>query len=340
MKNPNGFGSVEKLPGRRRRPYRVRLTSGWELNMETRKARQIRTNIGYYPTRRSALEALAHYNENPLGGMAKLKDIYEEWSSRQFPKLSESSRRGYRSAWNVMEPLQDKYISDINLQQLQTVADKSGKTTPILKLYKLLAGQLWEYAIIHEYIPSSKDFTQYIDVTSSVEAKTTEHKSFTDDEISALWEGEITNESALVLMLLYTGVRVSELLDLKKENVNLEEQYFDILSAKTEAGIRRVPISDKIKPYFERFYIRSTTYLIETKNGAKLDYSALRKRYWNVPDHVPHDTRHTFVSRMTEIGTDERVLQAIVGHKGNNVTRDVYTHIDIKTMLEAVNRLA
>lgn len=40
----------------------------------------------------------------------------------------------------------------------------------------------------------------------------------------------------------YTGVRISELLDLKKENVYLDEQYFDVLASKTENGIRKVPL--------------------------------------------------------------------------------------------------
>ena len=50
----------------------------------------------------------------------------------------------------------------------------------------------------------------------------------------------------IVLMLIYTGVRISEMLDLKKENVHLKEQYFDVLASKTENGIRIVPIADKV----------------------------------------------------------------------------------------------
>ncbi|MFR3038156.1 MAG: tyrosine-type recombinase/integrase [Agathobacter rectalis] len=46
-------------------------------------------------------------------------------------------------------------------------------------------------------------------------------------------------------MLIYTGVRVSELLDLKKENINLKERWFDVTESKTQAGIRKVPISKK-----------------------------------------------------------------------------------------------
>lgn len=49
-----------------------------------------------------------------------------------------------------------------------------------------------------------------------------------------------------ILVLLYSGVRISEMLDLKKENVHLNEQYFDVICSKTENGIRKVPIADKV----------------------------------------------------------------------------------------------
>ena len=52
----------------------------------------------------------------------------------------------------------------------------------------------------------------------------------------------------IILMLLYNGVRISEFLNLKKENVHLDEQYFDVISSKTENGIRKVPIADKLLP--------------------------------------------------------------------------------------------
>ena len=50
----------------------------------------------------------------------------------------------------------------------------------------------------------------------------------------------------MILILIYTGVRIQELLDLKKEHVHLNEHYFDVIASKTESGIRKVPISDYI----------------------------------------------------------------------------------------------
>ena len=65
MKMPNGYGSVVKLTGRRRKPWMVRITTGVVMDMETMKAKQIRQVLGYYASRTEALQALADYNDDP-----------------------------------------------------------------------------------------------------------------------------------------------------------------------------------------------------------------------------------------------------------------------------------
>ena len=60
MKNPNGYGSVTKLSGNRRRPFWVRKTVGWND-----KGQPIYETIGYAPTREEGNIMLAEYNKNP-----------------------------------------------------------------------------------------------------------------------------------------------------------------------------------------------------------------------------------------------------------------------------------
>ena len=59
-RNPNGYGSVVKLSGNRRKPFAVRKTVGYDD-----RAYPIYEIIGYYPTRKDALTALAEYNHDP-----------------------------------------------------------------------------------------------------------------------------------------------------------------------------------------------------------------------------------------------------------------------------------
>ena len=87
MRLPNGYGSVVKMSGKRRRPYMVRKTIGWHLD-ET-KGRQIQDFqiIGYAETRAEGLKMLAEYNQNPYDvNVAKVtfSEVYERWSKYKY----------------------------------------------------------------------------------------------------------------------------------------------------------------------------------------------------------------------------------------------------------------
>ena len=80
MKLPNGFGTVYKLSGNRRNPYVAKKTKGWENDPKTGKSKQLYTVVGYYPTRKEALTALAEFNANPYDvNAAKVYPFFEYW---------------------------------------------------------------------------------------------------------------------------------------------------------------------------------------------------------------------------------------------------------------------
>ena len=60
IKNPNGYGTVAKLSGNRRKPFVIRKTIGWND-----KGHPIYDTIGYSATREEGLMILAEYNRNP-----------------------------------------------------------------------------------------------------------------------------------------------------------------------------------------------------------------------------------------------------------------------------------
>ena len=139
---------------------------------------------------------------------------------------------------------------------------------------KAMLCHLYKYAIENDI--SDKDYAQFIDLTvyskKDKENKEPLHKPFTDDEINALWKNSDDDAAAVTLIMIYTGVRISELLNLKKADIHLSEQWFHVTKSKTAAGVRDVPTADKIVPLFERFISRSGEYLI-TDSGKKLTYS-------------------------------------------------------------------
>ena len=168
--------------------------------------------------------------------------------------------------------------------------------------------------------------------------KTANNPLFTPAEISQLWEAKDTNDYyTIALMFLYTGCRVSELLDLKKEDVDIPGRCFKIIAGKT--GMRMVPIAEKVVPLFEYWYnLNNCEYLLSTPEGCHIDNTMYRVRYWAPlmkalnAKYKPHDTRHTFRQLLYSAGVPHRIVCSIVGHaclEGANM----------EEMIDAINKI-
>lgn len=349
MKLPNGYGSVYKLSGKRRNPWVARKTIGWDFNEEKGRAYPVYKFVGYYPTKNDALQGLAEYNSDPNGfhfDQITFKQVFERWSEEKYPKISKSNCQGYNASFNLCTKIQGMRMCDIKIDDLQKVVDESGKNTPTLKKLKILFKQLFDYAQLHDIISPEKNKVKFVDISQAGNPNAYNRKPFHPDEIDKVWKVKDSNIYwTVVLMLIYSGVRIGEMLDLKKEDVHLEERWFDIKKSKTESGIRQVPIAEKIVPFFEYWMNQEGEYLITTPDGYHFQYRNYYDSYWSPLmdelslEHRPHDTRHTCISLMTANGIDERIIKKIVGHKGQGVTETVYTHIEMQYKLEAINKI-
>jgi integrase len=350
MRLPNGFGSVYKLSGKRRNPWCARKTVGWSFDEIKMKSYPVYKFVGYYPTRKDAMIALTEFNADPFDLQARtitFADVYAKWSDEHFESVSKSQVAGYKASYNACQCLHNMKMSEIKLDHLQHAVDVSGKNTPSLKKMKQLFNQLFDWCVKHEIVtPDRRQLVSYVDISKAGNPNPQEHVPFTNAELQTLWNH--ADESIYIrtiLILIYSGVRISELLDLKKSDVHLDENYFDIVASKTESGIRSVPISAKIKPFFQEWMQTDSEYFLTNRNGEKFQYRNYYDNYWNsILDqlgmkHRPHDTRHTCVSLLVAAGVDDRLVKKIVGHKGLGVTQQVYTHLEIETLLDAINKI-
>ena len=337
MRLPNGYGSVTKMSGARRKPFRVRKTVGW-----TDEGVQVFKTIGFYATRQQALQALAEYNMDPYDLQVQkmtLQDLFDKWSEGHYKKVGESSVRAFNAAWHICAPIAEKRVKELKLSHFQGVFDASGKNTPTLQRCKIMLGLMYDFAVQNEVLPSDKrDMIRYIN--TGKEDPKLKRKPFTDKEIKALKAMDDLGASA-ILILIYSGLRIGELLDLKKEDVHLQERWIDIKHSKTRAGVRIVPVAEKIVPYIEAWMACESEYLVPMEDGKPYTYGKFRMDHWDrlAQGHTPHDTRHTCISKLTAAGVDERIIKKIVGHAGKGVTQQIYTHVDLATKLEAINRM-
>lgn len=347
MKLPNGYGSVYKLPGNRRKPWAVRITVSRTENQDGTHWKY--KYLGYYETQSEALVALAHYNENPYdmdASKTTFAEVFEKWSAEHYPKISKSNINGYNASYKLCKLLYSMRFNDIRKSHLQGIIDNCGKNYPTLRRLKILFAVMYKFAIENDIC--SKDYSQYVDIAQYKDRNPNKYdrKPFTSAEIETIWKWKDTNEYiSIILMLIYCGCRIGELLDLKKENVNLNERWFDITASKTDSGIRRVPIAQKILPFFEYWHNKNDCeYLLSTSDAKHFIYSNYHKTYWKplvdqmgMSEHRPHDTRHTCVSLLTAAGVDDKIIKKIVGHKGQSVTETVYTHFEIQQLIDAID---
>lgn len=332
MRRANGEGSIFKLGGKRRKPWAVRITTGYEDD-----GKQIYKYVGYYPTKTEAKEAMREYLVNPFNldhKSTKLKDVYDRWLDQA--DLAQTTLQSYTSAFNQAKQLHNMNMRDIKAVHLEAAMDQM--KPHMRSVFKNAMGKVYIYAIKHEIV--DKDIVSLISIKTMVETR--EKTPFTLAEINKLKSFKHPLNDT-VFILLYTGMRINELLEIKCENVYLDKRYM-IGGKKTKAGQNRViPIHNAIYPLIKARYEQGNKYLI-TKDNKKISYATYRISYWNKMTsalkfkHTPHDTRHTFTTFADRYEVNKVALKRILGHTLNDMT-DHYTHKDLSELLTEINKI-
>lgn len=340
MKNPNGYGSVFKLSGKRRKPFAVRITTGW-----TDDGKQKYEYLGYFASRQEAMIALGDYNSNPYdlsAGKITFKEVYERLKKERFPKISKSNQSGYEMAFNRSESLHDLKFVDIRKAHLQAVIDNCDKSHGTKRKIKVLFNQMYKFAMENDL--THKDYARFVELPR--DNTKSSRQPFTLDEIKKLWENvDRLDFIDTVLIMIYTGLRPGELVEVKNENIHLDKRYFRG-GFKTEAGTNRViPIHKKIHSLIEARMDPNNEYLVTNHENDKMSYYVYYHERWKKimgqleMDHRPHDCRHTFATLMDNAGANKLSIKRIMGHASKDITDKVYTHKDIEQLLIAIDTL-
>ena len=324
---PKGFGSVYKLSGSRRKPYRAcKLVDGKYIT------------LGYYATSADAVEALTAYNKNPYdlsGKTATIADMWEIFKERRFGEISASGVQIYKAAYKHIQPIWDSPVKNLKTYTMQKLVDGIDRGWQTKSHVQSLLHQIFEMAIELDVV--DKNYAAFIKLGNK--PKSVIHKAFTAEEIQRLFESVFAEELAdTVLIMIYTGMRPSELLSVKTEDIHLSEKYI-VGGSKTEAGRNRViPLSDKIMPLVLRRYDESNKFFID------LSYRQYKKKFDELMerlgmDHLPHDCRHTFASMANTAGMNPTVVKLIMGHASKDLTERVYTHKAVDELVVSVNMI-
>lgn len=366
MKLPNGYGSVTKLSGNRRKPYLARVTLGWITDEQTGKTVQNRVSIGTFKTKKEALRALAEYGANPYdiqNNNLTLAELYQKWTEAYFPTLeSNSSIRTITSAWKYCHALYGTRVKDLRARHIKGIIEDGyviptngknvgqkiyaspGTKARIKSMFNLMMDYALEYELVDKNYARTFDLSN--DIIKEKEDATRGHIIFTDTEIQTLWDNvDSLHFVDWILIQCYMGWRPQELAILKIADVDLDNQYI-VGGMKTSAGKKRtVPIHPRIKHLVQKNYDQAVALgsknlfndPLAVKGGMLITYDKYAGRFAKImtalnfrEDHRPHDPRKTFITMAKKANVDEYVIKRLIGHHISDITEVTYTERDIE----------
>lgn len=368
-RRPNGSGTVVKLSGRRRKPFCAKVTLD-ERNLTNGEKKRL--VIGTFETYQEALNALSLYSLTVNNTISKKEameidpevyqkvqdkmskkvptflDIYYILDKDEFSLLSPQTQNSMHGAIKHLKKLHYLKIDQITLRMIQDVFDEDGSNHSTQVHMKTICTKVFRYAVVNQCIERNDDYTSYIRIAKYEESDM--HRPYTINEILALKKAD-TPEAHIMLIFIYTGVRINELLNINRDNIHIDEKCDDdgterlisymITGSKTKAGKNRiVPIHDDIKQYVIDELLKPEKRLVDVTYANFTTRTVLIKvnKLLNT-HHTMHDTRKTFATLCQMNNLNVYIRKKVLGHRMNDITFDVYTNESKNRLWTEINKI-
>lgn len=368
-RRPNGSGTVVKLSGRRRKPFCAKVTLN-ERNLTNGEKKRL--VIGTFETYQEALNALSLYSLTVNNTISKKEameidpevyqkvqekmskkvptflDIYYILDKDEFSLLSPQTQNSMHGAIKHLKKLHYLKIDQITLRMIQDVFDEDGSNHSTQVHMKTICTKVFRYAVINQCIERNDDYTSYIRIAKYEESDM--HRPYTINEILALKKAD-TPEAHIMLIFIYTGVRINELLNINRDNIHIDEKCDDdgterlisymITGSKTKAGKNRiVPIHDDIKQFVIDELLKPEKRLVDVTYANFTTRTVLIKvnKLLNT-HHTMHDTRKTFATLCQMNNLNVYIRKKVLGHRMNDITFDVYTNESKNRLWTEINKI-
>ena len=343
-------GSITKIPGNRRNPYWARLPAEYSSGSTVRKS------LGCFSTYKAAAEALskAIYLPTKSESSVTLQHLYDRFiDSHYYASLSKSAQGSHRTAWKHLAVQATIPVSKINKDTFQIPINQMNKAG--LKRESLAKARNLCSLLCKEAMGMGLLTVNYGQLVQLPKKDSTPIKPFSNKDIKKLWEAfDLGNKDVLaVLILVYTGMRPSELLCVAIEtHLHIDGEYWYIKTgSKTEAGKNRIiPIPRALRPVIERACSgRHSGPLIMAEHGGFYRLDNWRPRCFNplmralgLKSYVPYSCRHTYADLQKRRAITPELLATIMGHEDYSTTVEHYfstTDDDICRLCEAADGL-
>jgi len=169
-------------------------------------------------------------------------------------------------------------------------------------------------------------------------------KVLREDQVEALLDAPDTSrppgvrDRTMIELLYATGLRVSEMVDLERTQLQLDAGY--LIAFGKGAKERVVPVGESAENWLQRYLLEVRPVMAKGRHDVVfVSYRGsglTRQGFWKllrnyglgagIPDLSPHVLRHSFATHLLEHGADLRAVQVMLGH-ANITTTQIYTHI-------------
>jgi len=271
---------------------------------------------------------LAEFNKDPWDVdkvNMTLESLFELWLERKTVKVGYGTLSVMKSSYKHCRTYHKFKYTDIKAYHMQETIDNCGYGYSTQNGIKVFWRHMDKFAL--ELDIATRNYGVLLTSATATESS---REPFSEQEVQTMWKRQAEPWVDSVLFLLYTGFRISEMLDLRKENVDLEAGTITG-GTKTKAGKNRVvPIHSKIRHIVEARMLEVGEYLFSYKGNrcGSTTYRVLWRDMMKAADieHTPHSCRHAFRSRLDSAGANKRCIDLMMGHKSADVGERVYTH--------------
>lgn len=254
---------------------------------------------------------------------------------RMSPKgLSTALANNFRAAFKHSSDLWNRPMNSIRTGDMQVLLDR--KTESLSGAYLEQIKNLWNqmFAMAYEYDIIEKNYASFVHVNKLSDC--VHSVPFTRAEVDQMWQHCEDPNVARLLVMIYSGFRVSEYSVI---DINLANMTFSG-GLKTQAGKNRVvPIHSRIKCLVERLR-NENDILFRDARAVRARLRPTLDRIGIQPGkHTPHDARATFATLCEASGVPDLHIKRMLGHATGDITKDIYTTVYIEQLRKSIEMI-
>ena len=307
------------------------------------------------------------------------RNVAEKWWEDHVERdLVRGSQKAYYAPFNfVLSEIGDLPICDVDASEVNRVLlleKLHGKSKKHASTVRSIIKQVFDYAIINKLV--SINPVTFVGVPPGLKQ---EKREAPEEDLIVKIQAHLDKPFGnFVALLLYTGLRTEEAValtwgDVKKDCILVKDAVElhgkpVLKDTKTEAGFRKVPLIEPLKPFLKRPADAEDDDYIFANDGELLSRGRIRTLWLNWckdaglayqtvsenrhrgkrkctrtewhPMVTPHQLRHNFATVLYEAHVDELATKTIMGHKDIQTTRKIYTSVRSKHLNREIAKIA